>query len=91
MNLSNIIIIGLASFFLTFLLKYLDGPFFIFTNFRRYATDTLKLYGLFGCFWCMGFWVSLLVFILWFFIPVIVYFLAVVGLLGFMHEAIADG
>lgn len=91
MNISDLLTVGLATFAVTFLLKYIDGPFDVFAKLRQLLGPNLGFFGkLFDCFWCLGFWIGIVMLLLYISIPWVVYAFCVLGIIGYMHERIAE-
>ena len=67
--LENILVLGLVSFTITFMLHDLVGPFDIFRRIREKAGIDANFYivkpsgwaDLFKCFWCLTTWVCLII------------------------------
>ena len=93
---------SLATFGITYLIRYTDGPFNIFIVFRLWM-GIKKIYTgvdeffedighgffakLFSCFWCISTWVSLLLVLIFNGLDFVLWF-ACIGISGFMHEII---
>lgn len=92
MSFTAIVTIGLAAFSITFLLRYVDGPLGVFAKIREIVVDNnpVSFFAeLFSCFWCLGFWISCLMLLLYIYCPEIVWLFAVYGVVGFLHEEVA--
>ncbi len=88
---------GLALARLLKLLTEEEGPWSIFEKIRAAVgidkhgnfDENKMLAKLFDCYWCLGVWVGLAVFIVYKFVPSIVYILAI-AMLGSLLNAVAD-
>ena len=69
MYLLSLLLVGLASSYLTILLKDLDGPFGVVDKVRGYLIHKSPglFAGLFDCVWCLGTWVAFFVAIVYVF------------------------
>jgi len=90
MTLSGVVTVGLATFAVPFLFRYVDGPFAIFNSLRQLIGTEGFFAKLFGCFWCLGFWIGCIMLLIYTVLPQFVYVFAVLGIIGFMHEEIAS-
>jgi len=70
MYLLSLLLVGLASSYLTILLKDLDGPFGLVDKVRDYLIHKSPglFAGLFDCEWCLGTWVAFFVAIVYVFV-----------------------
>ncbi len=88
---------GLALARLLRLLTEEEGPWGIFEKTRvavgisKYGEydETRMLAGLFSCYWCLSIWVGTVVFIVYKFVPSVIYVLAL-AMLGSLLNALAD-
>jgi len=90
MTVSDLLIVGFAAFAVTYLLRYVNGPFNLFYILREFIDIYVFLSQLFSCFWCLGFWVGCLTLVIYVFVPQLVYVFCVLGILGLAHEVIAE-
>jgi len=93
---------SLATFGITYIIRYTDGPFDIIAVFRvwmgikKVHTGIDEFFEdisdgffakLFSCFWCVSTWVSLLLILIFNGFDFVLWF-ACIGFSGFMHEII---
>jgi len=93
MTFWDLLIVAFAAFAITYLLCYTDGPCNVFRKIRD-AVSKLPtlLIDLYGCFWCLGFWVCMFTLMCWMLFPsvhVVIYVFCMLGIIGFLHEEIA--
>lgn len=77
--LTNIIIWGLAVFWVSNTLSRYEGPGDKIKEFREYLEQRLGSYSPLHCSYCSSFWVLLIFSILFHLFPIILYFFAVLG------------
>jgi hypothetical protein len=99
MIFTDLVIIALAACAVTFIWRYIPGPFGIFDAVQYWAkyVDIQDSYGkiiksiadLVSCYWCFGFWVSVGMYYLYIYYPEIVNVFCILGIVGLLHEWIA--
>lgn len=92
MDFQELLVVSIAAFAVTYLLKYTYGPFNLFELVRQgvYRGFPKFFVDMYECFWCLGFWMTCIMFLVYIALPGITYVLCAFGVLGIIHEAIAE-
>lgn len=94
-----------ATFAITYMIRFTDGPGDIFLRFRKLVgftyidrgdeivevVDDKFLPKLVECFWCFGTWIALCVVLLNTFVPFIVQWFAIIGIAGAVYMWLDNG
>lgn len=87
MEVTALIVAALAAYRITRLLHWDDGPWEVFARLRGLISPRPQLAALFGCAWCLGLWVGVVVVIVTIFLPLWVLLpFALSGFVGAMYE-----
>ena len=90
--LFDVLLVALATVAMTFVWRETGGPFGLLEGLRRWLVGrSVVLLEMFGCPWCLGFWVALMMALLYWAVPygsIVVVFFAVYGLAGILLEVL---